>query len=909
MPTPAAGPVLDALGQPELLRPEQLAEVRRSLQAAFPEPAHLIQELVQRGWLTSYQAEEILAGRGAGLSLGRYLLLERLGQGGMGEVFKARHTRLDRTVALKVIRKERLQDPGAVERFQREARAAARLSHPNVVPVHDADQAGETHFLVMEYVEGMSLARLVKHSGPLAVARACEYIRQAALGLQHLCDCGLVHRDVKPGNLLLTARDQTIKVLDLGLALLHGPVESDPSEPLTDSGVPMGTPAYMAPEQRLDAHRVDTRVDVYGLGCTLYYLLTGQPPGPPGAATATLEAVRPDVPQELVAVVRKMLASRPEDRYQTPAEVAAALVPFSEIGRADEAGPPAQGGMPSTVAGVGPSRPSRSALTHQRGPAATTWTYTWGRPRWHIVAAAVLLAAIAAGIAWWLWSAEEDEPVERPAARLVVGDPGAHEGSVFATVREALAVARPGDHVVVVKEVLEEQLVLADGALGKGVTLEAAAPSGRPVVWRPPHALADSSRLIELAGAGGLVLKGFVLDGGRRVQDLVVLSGPCPGLRLEDLHLRGFGRSAVCLRSCAGTGAQPVRLLRLRTTTEAEAPAALVFESRPDRLPPLNEHVEVRDGRFEGPYQACVEVAGPVAGVRFQRNRFFRAADGLRYKSAAIDPRHRIDLSLDANTFCEVRGSALHLEALPLAAAGSRLLVRSNLFARTGVLAQANPPPGTPPPAGAKWIWLAKESPSTRAGCFRTVFYDRRVVVAARLEVLCDRAFTVWLNSVPLVQGVAGRQLHTFDVTQRLNEIREGPQVLAIRCEGGKGPPGLLAQLERRFAAGAPALQRSGPDWKGLAVPPAGWQDPGFNASGWPRVASCKVALLGVTAAGNACDRTGREGTLPLRATALDFTLPTDPADDAHFLRYPASSLLSQAGPGRTPVGVPAGND
>src|SRR5262249_9868440 len=255
----------------------------------------------------------------------RYHILRRLGEGGMGAVYQAEHRVMRRPVALKVIKPKYTANAAAVERFQREVRAAARLAHPNIVTAHDAEHVGETHFLVMEFVEGLSLMRLLRERGPLPVAEACDYVRQAALGLQHAHERGMVHRDIKPDNLMRTA-DGTVKVLDFGLAALTAERESN--RVLTEDRVLTGTPDYMAPEQAEAAHPADIRADIYSLGCTLYHLLTGTVPYP--ARTALLKILahreqplpalrqaRPEVPPELAAVVARMLAKKPEQRYQT----------------------------------------------------------------------------------------------------------------------------------------------------------------------------------------------------------------------------------------------------------------------------------------------------------------------------------------------------------------------------------------------------------------------------------------------------------------------------------------------------------------------------------------------------------------------------------------------------------------
>lgn len=287
----------------------------------------------------------------------RYRLVERIGSGGMGAVYKAIHRLMDRVVALKVPHPHFLDRPGFAERFGREARAAARLTHPNIVLAHDAEQAGDLPFLVMEYVPGTSLDRLVAQRGPLPVAEACEYARQAALGLQHAHDNGMVHRDVKPANLMRTP-DGLIKVLDFGLAHLARMAEEDVSSDGAEGAV-LGTPDYTAPEQARAPHSVDARADVYGLGCTLFFLLTGHPPYPGGTVlkkllahqdhpTPALQAARSDVPPALAALVERMLAKDPTKRPSSAAAVARLLTPF--VAPADT--PP----LPIEPSSVAPSR-------------------------------------------------------------------------------------------------------------------------------------------------------------------------------------------------------------------------------------------------------------------------------------------------------------------------------------------------------------------------------------------------------------------------------------------------------------------------------------------------------------------------------------------------------------------------
>lgn len=305
----------------------------------------LARHLIDNDRLTPYQATQILQGKGRDLVLGPYIVLEFLGEGMRGQVYKVRHQRMRRVTALKVIRKELLADPEVVRRFYTEIQAISQMSHPNVVHAYDAGPVGQTHFLAMEYVEGIDLGRLIKTRGPLAVDVACEYLRQAALGLQHAHEYGMVHRDIKPVNLLVgrAARsgEDIIKILDLGLARvirLPGEMASPAvsSGTCTPEGTMMGTPDYMSPEQAFAPQDADIRSDLYSLGCTFYYLLAAKVPFPGGTIfqkvdmhrsqpPQAIDRLRPGLPANVVHIVGKLMAKRPEDRFQTPAELLAAL--------------------------------------------------------------------------------------------------------------------------------------------------------------------------------------------------------------------------------------------------------------------------------------------------------------------------------------------------------------------------------------------------------------------------------------------------------------------------------------------------------------------------------------------------------------------------------------------------------
>lgn len=337
---------VETLRKYKFLKPAQLDEVANTLQGRFPESQALAMELVKRGWLTAFQGKQLLLGSGANLIFGPYVLLERLGEGGSGQVFKARHQGMNRIVALKVLRKDLMADPEAVGRFFREVEVISQLAHPAIVHAYDAGMVGSIYFLSMEYVEGTDLDRLVKEKGRLPVAQACDCIRQAALGLQHAHERGLVHRDIKPSNLLLTqapgapaSAPGVVKILDFGLARLQQPLAGSKTGNLTvlaGNSVMQGTPDFLAPEQALNFHKADVRADIYSLGCSFFFLLTGQAPFAGGtltqkllkhqqAATQPITEIRQDLPADLPPILNRMLAKQPQERYQTPGEVAEAL--------------------------------------------------------------------------------------------------------------------------------------------------------------------------------------------------------------------------------------------------------------------------------------------------------------------------------------------------------------------------------------------------------------------------------------------------------------------------------------------------------------------------------------------------------------------------------------------------------
>jgi len=312
----------------------QLDVIRSRHDGILPEdPVVVCKELEDAGVITRWQSEKILQGKYKGFFLGSHKLLGHLGSGGMSSVYLAEHILMKHQRAIKVLPKSKLGKNSYLERFQREAKAIASLNHPNIVRAYDISNEKDTHYLVMEYVEGADMQNLVRKHGPLPYAVAADYIAQAARGLHHAHEAGLIHRDVKPANLLVN-KDGVVKVLDLGLALFSE--DTDASLTMEYNDKVLGTADYLPPEQAINSHKIDSRADMYGLGCTLYFLLTGHPPFPDGSIASRIikhqNSMPPDIrkervdcPGELDGVCVKMMQKDPKFRYTSCLQVAEIL--------------------------------------------------------------------------------------------------------------------------------------------------------------------------------------------------------------------------------------------------------------------------------------------------------------------------------------------------------------------------------------------------------------------------------------------------------------------------------------------------------------------------------------------------------------------------------------------------------
>jgi eukaryotic-like serine/threonine-protein kinase len=328
----------------ELVRKSQLSDestidaalekIRQEHNGELPsDPVELAKCLERLKIITRWHSEKLMLGKYKGFFLGKYKLLGHIGSGGMSSVYLAEHIRMRDLRAIKVLPQSKLGKSSYLARFQQEAKAIATLNHPNIVRAFDIDNQGDTHYIVMEYVDGDDLQAIIKKKGPLSFEKAAYYSAQIARGLYHAHEAGLIHRDVKPANVLIR-KDGAVKLLDLGLALFSD--ESQASLTIEHNDKVLGTADYLAPEQALNSHTVDLRADLYGLGCTLYFLLTGHPPFPEGSIAQRIakhqkempkeiRKIRPECPGELEGICWKLLQKDPKYRYASALQTAEAL--------------------------------------------------------------------------------------------------------------------------------------------------------------------------------------------------------------------------------------------------------------------------------------------------------------------------------------------------------------------------------------------------------------------------------------------------------------------------------------------------------------------------------------------------------------------------------------------------------
>jgi hypothetical protein len=591
---------------------------------------------------------------------------------------------------------------------------------------------------------------------------------------------------------------------------------------------------------------------------------------------------------------------------------------------------------PANTLSALPELPDSSAVTL----ALPLWRRGWFQT---VLAASLLLLAI--GIGWgirWALTRQSSTPIPEappeqlpisppPAVRLIPAKAG--QARDFSTLAEALTHVKTGDRLLVLADTLDAPLSLkGDAGLPPGVILEGRARDGQAVRWLPPLDYPPEQPLLTLQGLAGWTLRGFEFDGEHRLDDLVVLSGHCPGLTLENVQLEGFCRCGVWIHNCQGDDEQPVSLLRTRFAHSCEDAAALRLCVQGDAI---NRQVQILESRFEGPSRSAVDVLGGVKGLLIKGNRFYQTTSGIFYRKQRAD--QPFQSTLEANTFCAVQ-KALHFGNLP-AGKQTRLEVTNNLFYATKKLAQIDGFRRQPAQVKAHWIWFDEGNPLESAPVqdrfFRkTIELPAALTGRAYLDIACDYRFTVWLNGERIGQGDLGtpvRRVHSYDITTHL---RTGKNVLAVQAknrtkDGRAGPAGLLAQLSWKGAEG-PATIVTDRSWLTSKSGPRGWNQPPFDDSKWKPARQLTDYGKGpaewkgliwdamlreqlhdatwpvlISARGNVRNQANAEGFPPLFSRLMTFTLPTDPTKDVQFLRYSLTSPLYEAGYSKAPVGAP----
>jgi serine/threonine protein kinase len=464
MPLPNTAPeLLELVRKSGVLEGKRLDAYLDQLTASATMPAEaakLAGLMVRDGMVTHFQAEQFMLGKWRRFTIGKYKVLEKLGSGGMGSVYLCEHKLMRRRVAVKILPTAKAEDPAALERFYREARAVAALDHPNIVRAYDIDQDEKLHYLVMEHVDGSNLQEIIKKTGPLDPSRAAHYIRQAALGLQHAHEAaGLVHRDIKPGNILVD-RNGIVKVLDMGLARFFHEEEDSITRKYDESV--LGTADYLAPEQAINSHEVDIRADIYSLGATLYFVLTGKTPFNEGSIAQKLiwhqtrqpksvKLLRAEVPDGIAAVIEKSMAKDPNQRFSTPQAMAEALSPWTQ----EPIPPPSAAEMPQlsrAAMGIGPgdsggpgSGPASSSGSTSPAP-RKTWLVAGASPS----AIVPTLPAVPPAPAPSVTAPAVDTPASAPPTRETRTDtssrasgPSPTPGNVTGVPAKSLSAARP----------------------------------------------------------------------------------------------------------------------------------------------------------------------------------------------------------------------------------------------------------------------------------------------------------------------------------------------------------------------------------------------------------------------------------------------------------------------------------
>lgn len=928
----------------------------------------LARKMLQDGLLTSFQADHLLKGRYKNFFIGKYKVLRPLGSGGMSQVFLCEHVVMRHWVALKLLNVSEGNDPSAISRFVREARAAASVNHPNVVRAHDFDQAeGKYHYIVMDYVDGVNLHDLVKKLGPLPPDQAANYISQTASGLQHISDCGLIHRDLKPSNLLLD-RAGVIRILDLGLVRYAQEGINDNLTRNLSGNTIIGTADYLAPEQALQSESIDIRADIYSLGATFYFLLTGRAPFDERTIAQKLlghQFQNPDtpenVPEPVLEVLRKMMRKAPEDRYTHPEDVVEALAPFlpettvipsddffptiSIYGNGPSTGGPRSQGPNSSkkpssrilLDGLSSSG-SRVRNTQKSGRMATpslpdeTLPVQIDKRKWILIGVAAMTFTVIAAVLVAMFAnpfsapkivvpkpeATQSSPILAPpgitvpAGSLVVG-----ASAQYATVRDALASAKSGDRILIVAKEHTESLELT--GIPAKVTIQGW-PENAAIRWRSASADKPAMRI---ENAEGLTVShiAFIGESGTAVE----LKGPVAGFRFANSSIEGF-RTALRLDGCEANAVNPMILNKLRFLTAKDAQGIVIIGSA--------KHIRVEECRWEGPFAPAIELGGELLDVAITANRFSGAVQAIVYTNVAAKSPVRI--RNNAFAACQV---GVMFDALPINPATFE--IANNLFFKTNAMSKLAVAKETGR-AGAVWLWhdegrepLAETNVPACTRYFRRTFDLKDIPPGeVTLDIGCVTAFKVWLNGTLVGESTPKfftRRVFAFPVRSLL---KSGNNTIAVEASHTLDPinPGfaVAAGLTVRLGTAVPIVATDA-NWKSVDAVFGVWQTTAFDdtkwkaakvwdkqgyvfpwsGAVWDSVVNEQFQVLsraGLSANGNVRDYTSTDG-FPL-LNSLRGYIPKlagdDPADDATFLRTPRAvrSLLT-AGENGQPVGVP----
>ncbi|QEL19523.1 serine/threonine protein kinase [Limnoglobus roseus] len=828
-------------------------------------------KLVRDAVLTYFQAEQLLQGKWKRFTIGKYKVLEKLGVGGMGQVFLCEHKLMRRRVAVKVLPASKGLDDASRERFYLEARAVAALDHPNIVRAYDIDQDEGLHFLVMEFVDGVNLQDIVKRGGgPLDPYRACHYIYGSALGLQYASQMGIIHRDIKPGNILVD-RTGVVKILDMGLARFFND-EDDSLTKKYDENV-LGTADYLAPEQAVDSHTVTIRADLYSLGGTFYYLLTGLPPFPEGSVAQKLlwhqtrdpkpiAQIRPEVPPEIIRVVEKLMMKDPDERYQTPAEVMAALQEFvqSPISPPSEKelpalSPAAMGGTANAnrqvtnapLAGGGPHGVSSSSTTEFRSPFAKSSSGP-GSSRAKVVNTPTpsrqetVVAEAPVGV--WDSLADDTSPREGAETQRTPKQKSAKKLPVSAPEPAAPLPLPPRR-----KQYLWAGIAAGVVAfLGIGYAIYRSA-SGDPVV--PQNTQLDYRRLYVTQGKGPENAPTF-----KSVFEAMLAINKRPEFD-EGKRKEGEGPTIVILDE-----------------SHTESPFT------------LNASGKLRDLTIQAD-----DVNKPVRwtakpGTNSKRLLEIRSSRGLTIRGIVFDAENAVDFGLVVTN----TQSAVRVEDVTVRGAKRSAIRFENVAGEAGKPITLNRVRVQLSPDGDGGIQFAAPEKSLGAG---TILNSGITITNGRIEgpgnagiVFDTPARDVEISRTRfynLTHGVLVRQPFPADSPFRLtatnntfHTIRDG----AFFATQDLPPAGTDVNFSRNYFA----------DVKGAGianVPNAG-------------------ALPKFKADDNVRDKNSGEGNLPAKpAVADNVTLASAPDDNTSFLRYPKSSPLASWGANKVAVGVP----